>query len=236
MSLPQHTPGHGGKRPRTHFSYASPHNGKNFSAWMAGPCHWYACHTKGKSQPCLHEMTDGELTCERCEQGHGVEVIGYVPLWRELDGKPVMVIVHDYTREAVDCLRLHQRVLIGRGEDGSDGVYVIPAIKPEPRFQTTIADKMKPADLTETLLRVWRLPDLVAWYEQTHGARPSRPAPKQEVRAKINGRDFGVPKLRAADEVARELQDGVSLDDALGIVDERWRKAVNENMNGKKPR
>lgn len=236
MSLPQHTPGEGGRRPRTHFTYVGPHKGKAFSAWMAGPAHWFLCHTKSKTQPCLHEMTGGELTCERCEQGHGIEEIGYVPLWREIDGKPVMVIVHDYVRETVDCLRLHQRVLVGRGEDDSDGVYVIPALKPDPKFQTTLADKMKPADLTQTLLRVWRLPDLVTWYEQTHGAQPVKPQPKEPARAKINGRDFRAPTLRAATDVAQQLQDGASLDAAIDVAEERWRRAATESKNGRKPK
>ena len=169
MPLPQHPPGSGGKRARVHYCYVSTQPGQNWHAWIAGPCHWFLSHTKGRSQPCVEEMTDGEIHCERCAAGHQCEVIGYQPLYREVDCKPVMVIVHEYGREAIDALKLHQRVTVGRGAEQSDGVYVTPALKSEPRYTSTLPERMRPADLAETLLRVWRIPELAEWYRQTHG-------------------------------------------------------------------
>lgn len=196
MALPQVSPGAGGKRPRVHFAYVTTTAGKPWRAWVAGACHWFTVHPKGKTKPCLHEMTKGELTCERCDAGHGWEIAGYMPLYRESDARPVMVIVHEYTRELVDQLKLHSRVLVGRGEDKTDGVYVIPNPDQRPPYTSTLPERMRPADLTETLLRVWRLPDLVTWYEQTHGALAVN-VPKGPVPKRSDGSEYS-PMMRAA--------------------------------------
>lgn len=206
MPLPQTPPGGGGRPARTHWHYVTTKPSQQWGAWIAGPCHWFTCHTNGRSVPCLHEMTGGELTCERCSAGQGTDVIGYQPIYRELDGRPCMVIVHEYSREVIDKLRLHQRVIVGRGPKTSDGVYIAPAMQAQPRYHSTLADRMRAADLTETLLRLWRLPDLEAWYRQTHGAPTSStssapepgPVPAETTPLRSDGKPFGAMNRAAA--------------------------------------
>lgn len=227
MPLPQHPPGSGGKRARVHYCYVSTQPGQNWHAWIAGPCHWFLSHTKGRSQPCVEEMTDGEIHCERCAAGHQCEVIGYQPLYREVDCKPVMVIVHEYGREAVDALKLHQRVTVGRGAEQSDGVYVTPALKSDPRYTSTLPERMRAADLTETLLRVWRIPELAEWYRQTHGT--PEPVSEKPVKVPEKAPDGIIsPKLR---ETAKKLLSDpqkAALADDIDAVKERLRiKAAN---------
>lgn len=226
MSLPQTPPGGGARRPHVHFTYVkTPTNAKWF-AHLAGPAHWYTVHPKGKTKPCLHVMTGGELACERCEQGYDSEVCAYVPLWRESDGRPVMVIVHEYTREVVDQLRVHARVLIGRNEEKSDGVYIIHAPNPLPVFHTTLQEKMRPADLTETLLRVWGVADLVTWYRRTHGAVKA-PEPK-----KSDGKPFS-PMMKAAARKASQGNVTEDLDDLIGRIRKRAAALPEPSSNGK---
>jgi hypothetical protein len=235
--LRQSPSGGGGREQRVHFAYVKTAHGKTgyWHAHVAGPCHWFECHTKGKSQPCLHTITCGALTCPQCESTAPVETIGYQPFWRESDGRPTMVIVHDYTREQIDGLRLHTRVVVGRGDDPSDAVWVVPALNPEPRFTTTLAVKRRPADLTDTLLRVWKIPALTQWFIGGTGA--SEPTKRPPVKVSPNdgkpldplmqaaGRRFNLPNATPEQEA-----------DYLRAIQEATQRAEkNGKHNGKPP-
>jgi hypothetical protein len=209
MPLPQVPAGNGGRRPRVHWHYPTTPTNSKWHGWIAGNCHWFECHTKGKSQPCTEVMTGGELRCPRCDACQPTEVIGYQPIYREIDNRPCFVILHEYTREVVDALKLHQRVIVCRGPEQSDGCAIVPALNPEPRFQTKLQERLQPADLTETLLRVWRIPELVQWYDETHGCAPiappephrAAPAPvKTTVSTEFKGKRFVVSDVPLGEE------------------------------------
>jgi len=165
----QSPPGRGGKARRVHFCYTSTDANEQWHAYTAGPCQWYECHVTGKTKPCLREVTGGELVCPMCESVKPTEQTGFLPLYRELDGKPVFVIVHEDVRETVDKHRLHARVLVGRGNDVTDGVYVIKPLKAGAPYHSTLADRQKGADIWPTLVRIWNIPALTAWHERQTG-------------------------------------------------------------------
>lgn len=247
MPLPQVSPGGGGRRASTHFCYVRTPNETNWNAWIAGPCHWFDCHTRGRTKPCVHAMTKGEVACRCAGTGEGCEEIGYQPLYREVDAKPVMVIVHDYTREIVDALKLHQRVLVGRGSEQSDGVYLTAALRAEPRYQSTLASRLQPADLTGTLLKLWRIPELVVWYNQTHGAGDDpieHAAPPRSVPRAPVARPTTAPVLPAANaDGTFDLDDGfldsLAADPTASTSAERNELFKKASQNGKhkpKPR
>lgn len=197
MPLKTKTPGEGGGKRRVHFVHVITKANQTWHAHVAGPCHWYECHCKGRTKPCLAWLTDGELACERCSPLAPTEDIGYMPLYREVDGKPCFVVVHDYVRDKVDALKLHQRVMVGRGSEQSDGVYVLPALNPRPLYETSRADFRQPADLTESLLRVWGIPDLVAWYGQTQVPSDNAVSLPKGKALKSDGKPFS-PAMQAA--------------------------------------
>jgi len=163
MPVRQSPPGRGGEQRAPHFVHVKTAQGEQWHAYCAGPCQWYDCHAKGRTKPCLHKVTGGELVCEKCSPLNPVERIGYQPLFRQLDSKPCFVVVHETVEEQVSALRHLSRVIVGRGEDKSDGVYVIPALNPDPRFQSAVAWKLRPIDLLPSLLRVWGMPELQQW-------------------------------------------------------------------------
>lgn len=169
MGVRQSTPGEGGKKARTHFSYVGTDAKRPWFAYVAGPCMWYECHTVGKSQPCLLEATDGELECPRCHEIKPTESIGYQPLYRAADSKPVVVIVHEYSREIVDALPFHRRVLVKREPGVGEGVSVTVTLDATPKFITTLAEKSRPQQPIESLLRMWRYPQLIVWHNETEG-------------------------------------------------------------------
>lgn len=183
MHLHQTPPGRGGKPTRVHWTYVSTEAGSknHWSAHVAGKCHWFTCHEAGRTKPCLDAITQGVLSCPFCAQLLETKEVGYQPLYRESDGKPVIVIVHDYSREIIDRLNFHERVLIGRGVGITDAVYIVPSSVQTPRYKSTLPERNKPADATESLLRMWKISQLTEFYfnqrsaEEPMAAQPIAP-------------------------------------------------------------
>jgi hypothetical protein len=207
MGLPQRPPGGGAGNRRIHFPFICTPRAYSWEAYIAGPCHWFGCHGGGRSKPCLHEMTDGELACE---YNHDVDepiTIGYQPLWQKDNGRPGFVIVYDHLREQIDKLRLHHLVLVARGKGKSDTVAINYKGVNSPMYHSTRADFMRPAELTESLLRIWKMPELVHWYRCTHGqsdnavSLPPKPVPKLKP-LKSDGKAFGPMTAAGAEKYA----------------------------------
>lgn len=239
MSLPQSPPGRGGRRPHVHWVYIPTAPGKTWHAWIAGSCHWFLCHTKGKTKPCLHALTGGELTCDKCSPFEVGQVVGYQPLYRETDARPCMVIVHEYTRELMDKFRLHSRVAVGRGEGSTDGVWVNTALKHEPFFRSSLPERNQPADLTETLLRVWAIPELTEWYRQTHGRSDNAvsqplpaPAPPAVTPPPVIDREVKGPLARLAEAEERQKREEAEEELKIGGV---MNHLLGKAANGKPP-
>lgn len=181
MPLPQKGPRKGAGNRRVHFPFISTPKGYSWSAWIAGPCHWFDCHSVGRTKPCLCEMTNGELFCTLDHVLDEPRTIGYQPVYARDNGRPGFVIVYDYAREQIDGLKLHHQVTITRGKGKSDTVSIVYTHLNLPLYQSSREDLMRPADLTESLLRIWKIPELVEWYRRTHGLSDtpvSPPTPK----------------------------------------------------------
>lgn len=237
MSLPQVPPEGDSTRAYVHFHYCATDPSKKWHAWCAGPCMWFLCHPSKRSKPCVRLMTNGKVECSRCATDVLPQVLGYLPLYREVDARPVMIVLHEYTREVVDKLRLHQRVIVGREDSQSDGVYVAPALTQNPVFQSTLKERQRPADLTETLLRIWNLPELTKWYRATTGERASqdeRPVRSSAVPLKSNGEPFSAMTQAAARRVQADVlgTDGTPpTDEALARI-QREQNAHRALRNG----
>lgn len=197
MGFRQVGPGEGAKGKRVHFRYVSTEaGGKPWPAWIAGPCHWFMCHCKGRTKPCLHWFTRGELKCDRCSALDVAEETGYQPLYRDVDGVPVMVIVHSASREKIDALKFRSRVNVSRGPDKADGVVILPQLGSQQWYETTLKERHREADLTETLLRVWKIPELVAWYQKENPSDNAMSLPAEEPKTS-DGKPFS-PMGKAA--------------------------------------
>lgn len=173
MSMRKAPPGEVTKRAGVHFVYVPTSAGKPWKAYIAGPCWWLYGHCKGKTRPCLDWLTHGTIPCDHCTRGGTAEIVGYQPLWRESDTKPVCVIVHNDSRENVDSFHRPQGVMICRENGIGDGVYFRRPMQPLAPFQATMPEKLCDADITESCLRMWKIPALVTWYlaqtGQKHG-------------------------------------------------------------------
>lgn len=221
MALPTKPPGGGGQTPRVHFTYVGTAKGARWNAWCAGPCHWFDCHTKGRTKPCLAAISGGALDCPRCTPLDPIDEIGYQPLYREIDARPVMVIVHEHSREQVDSLALHNRVLVGREEEASAAVWITHALKRTPLYTSSLPYLMRPADLTETLLRVWNLPVLTEWYRKN--VPQTAPAPTVKVKPKkSDGKPFGPMTEKAAEKYSARDTDG-QVQEEYDVIRERLK-------------
>jgi len=157
------TSGEGGQRKAVHFTYVATTPGKPWHAYIAGPCKWFDCHCKGRTKPCVHRITAGELVCPLWSPMDPWESTGFLPLWREVDWAPVMVIVHENVKELVEKHKHRARVLIGREEGQTAGVWVIPPLKAGGSMSSTDERKTKPQDVWPTLVRVWKNAALAEW-------------------------------------------------------------------------
>lgn len=235
MSLPKAPPGEGGRSSYTHFHYCATDPAKQWHAWIAGACEWYECHPSKRTKPCVHIMTSGTLPCKYCAMGLPIETCGYQSLYREVDARPVFVVLHNYTRERVDSLKLHERVVVGREASQSDGVWVARALKPQPLFVTTLKERMRPSDLTETLLRVWGLPELVEWYRREFPE--SREHDRQKPHANLLEKAMNTIDQEQEEQDTPLLGDsflkGLPVDQQKEIARRRNEAFVRENGNGK---
>jgi hypothetical protein len=226
MGLQQTPPGGGSAKRRTHWAHVNVRAKERWDAYTAGFPHWFTCHDVfKKTKPCLHVVTQGEMTCPYCARMLPTYVAGYVPLYRAMDSKPCHVRVYDDARADLDQLRLHTRVMVGRGPLPGDCVYVMKYSVQEPLFKTADPDKLTAVNLTESLLRMWSIPELIGWYNLTE--QRAVPAPKDKPAVSDTPMSL-LPKIANGEHGT--IGDWVEV--ALGNVKDRNEKFVEAIKKG----
>lgn len=240
MALRKAPPGGGGEPRHVHFRYVSTGQGQKWPAYMAGPVHWFVTHELKRTKPCVEYMTSGELSCTYCEASKPKRTLGYVPLYRQEDGLPCMVIVYDGAREELDRLTLHTRVLVGRSLGRNDTVYVLRAAAHEPVYQSRLAERNVPVDLSITLLRIWQIPELSDWYARTEQEPVPEPLPKPEkpsesvADAILNGK-HGTLRQWTEFALGTEAEKVQALKKNAATVDS-WKQASANGTHKPKPK
>lgn len=167
MNLRKGTPGEGWQARADSFSYTKVAVGlsKTWNGWMAGEVYWCKAHEHTDAlpgtKPCLDWMTEGALRCPRCKPHVLPTWVGYVPLYREVDHKPVVVIVHESVMDLVKGLKYGDFVLVGRADDKSS-VFVRLSESPQ-MFRTDQEQRKQPCNLNASLLTMWQMPLLERW-------------------------------------------------------------------------
>lgn len=220
MSLPQ-APKRG-KEPRRpqHFGYLPIAKGEKVTGYLAGPVQWYDMHTSDLgSKPCLELMTDGALSCPLCADDVPA-VKGACPFYHSTAHKPHMVWLDEGDRDKVEKFRFLLRVQFWREKYKGAPLSVEPCLSQEPEFFSTLPEKNRAADVSDSLLRMWKLPHLVAWFRagspagdtalsQIPPAPPAAPGGKKKP-AKVD------PMYAAAHRKVDAAMNGTgSTDDAL---------------------
>lgn len=204
MSLPQGTPERGGHAPHEHFFNLSLKGGETATGYVAGPAMWFWCHASKRSKPCLHILTNRAVTCARCGGDRPVSLLGYLPWYRQSDGKARLCVLHEEMWDVAGALEFHQRITFGREKgDETASIWVAPAPLQTPIYVTTLAHRNRPVDLTENLLRIWELPELTEWYRSQQNATEQQESrnPHGGVSPRLTGKD----KQEALQAAARKV-------------------------------
>jgi len=100
MRLRKGTPGEGAEAGADNFSYTGVQHGTKgaFSAYIAGDTYWCLAHEHNPpafigTKPCLAWISHKELLCPFCRRRGAPTWVGYVPLYREQDHSPIIIIV-----------------------------------------------------------------------------------------------------------------------------------------------
>lgn len=164
MNVPKASPGEGPKKERDHFPHWSIGGGERHFAYIAGPTAWVIGHPSDKgTKPCLCWMTTNALPCRFCALGKCPCRLGYVPLYRAVDWKPLLVIVYDEEQEWIDKTNTHDRVQIGREKEKGARLWVRRCLEQEPKYATTVTRRQHPQDVDESMLTLWKMPELMSW-------------------------------------------------------------------------
>lgn len=167
MRWKKDTPGERTQKCAEQFAYTGTQFGlKNcWTAWAAAEPYWCRAHEHTEKTPgtkvCVSWFTDGALICPRCRPAVVPSELAYVFVYRELDHKACLVIVHDTVRDLVKGIEYGTRVLIGRVEKGAS-VFVKRADDQTP-FRTEQECRKRPCDIAVSLLTMWGYPALTTW-------------------------------------------------------------------------
>lgn len=188
MRIKKGTPGKGDQPRAEQFSNVKvPPSTKTWDAWCAGDPYWCVAHEHTDAEPgtkiCLQWATDGAVKCPRCRpKGKPRSWVAYVPLYRDLDNKAVMVICHETVRDLLDNLFFGVAVMVGRIEK-SASIFVKRSVI-EKRYTSSMPTRQAACDLSDTLLNIWGYPQYVEWIEE------------QERREKSESNARKVPRLK----------------------------------------
>jgi hypothetical protein len=118
------------------------------------------------SKPCVYELTGGKVACRFCGgvKSRVAVVKGWTPIYRRVDNTPICVPVDEMQRDHIDNLKLFAKVMVGRERGKGVGVYVRAALNEEPKWSSTLPECQAEADVTESLIRMWALPEVFNYF------------------------------------------------------------------------
>lgn len=204
--LKKGTPGKGGESPRDSFSNTPVGHGlKNYwTGWLAGEPYWALSHEHKPphqlgTKPCLKWLTDEALPCARCRPKVLATWIGWVPIYREVDHEPCIVIVHESVMDVVAELRYGTRVLVGRMAETAS-IFVRRAEVQTPVWKSTHEQRQGPRDITPDLLTMWGIPILDSWLRESGPASDTALSLDKSTSAAPGLRQYVPPGEGSADQ------------------------------------
>lgn len=217
MSWSGKDPGKGQRQNAQTWTCHHPKGAWTLKAWMAGPPVWVLCHYMDRHLPCHHEMTDGELQCPYCPLRPRVDWIGYTPVYAA-SGKQLCVMIREYSRDTAMSLKLHDAVLVSRGEGRYEEVTIVPHKWSAP-YVPGLPHRKHAADLSAWLPLLWRDHTFGVWAAKKRAGDTavSLPSPKAEEKGTGNA---------ILDDIDRRGVCRVLLGDD---VDDNFRRAAAES-------
>lgn len=177
--------------------------GGTFKAWKAGACRWVWVHFKSVvSKPCHSAISKGALECPHCG-GKPTEMIGYLPLYTD-NGKPVVVICRDYSREVVDPIPVFDPVVVSRGKAQWCAMEVQAQQWASRAFASNDPTRKRAADIRPWLVyTLWQQRALVDYFLKMEATKPvvevetPAPAPDRTPEDRAQRRREGKAEMEA---------------------------------------
>lgn len=216
-SAPRRT---GARTKPVHFTYVGTERGQPYEAYLAGPVWWGHIHMLKPSKPCVYEITGGAIACRFCGVPPRPLAVmkGWVPLYRRADGWPICVPVDEVQRDHLDALKCFTKVTVGRERGKGIGVFVRACLQQEPEWSSSLPEYTTPADVTESLLSMWKLPEVTSFFcGAVASDKPVSPAAAS------------VPAAVVPEPVRDRMSAAPAMDDA---VDRLKRRAKQAETNG----
>lgn len=135
--------------------------GEKWNAWVAGPAVGVETHYCSRTVPCLRKYLGKKIECEGCSKPVPLDFSYYLPLYRCIDSRPVVVILHRDQQDTLETLKHHQHVVVGRTKEKYVGLYVSPILAAQ-KFQTTLDWKMGEAKIEEFLPTLWKMRGVIS--------------------------------------------------------------------------
>ena len=99
-----------------HGTYLKVPNGGKEVGYLAGELYGCYGHRTHAHQPCLHDLTEGALTCQYCAAGMVPDWRGYVPLW-DRDYTLRYVLIGEEYYESVNMIPHRAQIVVTRAKN-----------------------------------------------------------------------------------------------------------------------
>lgn len=196
----------------THFAVP---NGAKELGYKAGEVYGCYGHRVHAHQPCLHELTDGELQCPFCTAGINLEWRGYVPLW-DRDFTLRHALISEAYYESVDMIPHRAQVILSRDKPKMSALVIRAGDVATLRSLPEKAPWCNEVDMFAVCRVLWKNAAVDAWYSTTQGKHLESVGD-----AKPLDTDTLNPMIRAAAGRANRMSDPASVN-ARAV--EAWKR------------
>lgn len=148
-------------------NFTVPNGGKEFG-YMGGEVFGCYGHYVHAHQPCLEDLTGGEVSCPLCLAKFDKVWRGYVPIW-DRDFVLHHALISEEYDESVSMIP-HRGHIVATRDKPKMSPLVIRAI--EPLNVRVLPDKppySEPVDMYRICRKLWKNPLVDAWYTSTSG-------------------------------------------------------------------
>jgi hypothetical protein len=233
------SPGEGGQERAEQFGYTRTSPGLKgvWYGWCAHEPYWVRVHEHRDSPPsergtkvCLTWATDNALRCPRCRPGVVPTTVAYVPVWREQDLAPCMVICHESAGDRLAGVEYGVYVMVSCVEVNG-GVCVSRAATQRP-WTSTLPYRQGPCDIAVSLLTMWQYPQYTEWLQRPASVQ-CEPVPETQAWRLSVPPPTTPTETQAVDAHRRSGADGGA--DVNAAMQRALRRARAAEKNGKHP-
>lgn len=159
--------------------------------WIAGPAVGVSGHCIHASKPCHKLYLGANARCPGCEHPSRVQDFWYQPFYRETDGRPCLVILHEDQADAMSLVKLHEFVEFGREPGERIGIHMQRLLK-QREYHTTLQERKVTADPSDFLATLWGLVGVITGdmirrgpVEEVEGEKPAEFVPNEKKHGPI---------------------------------------------------